>query len=109
MSKRRLHPILEYLRTTLKLERELCYKPYHEEIGAEMNVTTARVRQISKLCTPENFNRLKKRTRKVILSRADGATLEEVGSDIGLSKERVRQIEAKGLEILRDNDTTYYE
>ncbi|MEK9195208.1 MAG: sigma factor-like helix-turn-helix DNA-binding protein, partial [Patescibacteria group bacterium] len=32
-------------------------------------------------------------------------TLEEVGREFGVTRERIRQIEAKALERIRDHDT----
>ncbi len=52
----------------------------------------------------EAINVLNDRERRIIEARRladDGATLEELGGELGISKERVRQIEAKALSKLR--------
>lgn len=41
------------------------------------------------------------REAEVVYRRAEGATLEEIASESGVTKERIRQIEAKGLRRLR--------
>ncbi|MCB1458389.1 MAG: RNA polymerase factor sigma-32 [Nitratireductor sp.] len=58
-----------------------------------------------KLWLADALNTLNARERKIIHSRRlsdDGATLEELGSELGISKERVRQIENRALEKLRE-------
>lgn len=52
----------------------------------------------------EAIDVLNDRERRIIDARRlaeDGATLEELGTELGISKERVRQIEARALEKLR--------
>jgi RNA polymerase primary sigma factor len=55
----------------------------------------------------EVINALPERERKVIelrfgLDNGSGRTLEEVSTELGITRERVRQIEMKALKILRD-------
>ena len=57
----------------------------------------------------EVMNTLPERERKVIelrfgLDNGTGRTLEEVSQEMGITRERVRQIELKALKILRDPD-----
>jgi RNA polymerase sigma-32 factor len=50
------------------------------------------------------MNRLNERESRIIKARRlteDGATLEELGMELGISKERVRQIETRALEKLK--------
>lgn len=50
----------------------------------------------------ENFSTEKQSRQKlVLLLRLEGKTLEEIGNTIGVTRERVRQMEAKGVEIVR--------
>jgi len=59
--------------------------------------------------TKEDFDKLLKRIAadnrekywSILKKRADGATLSEAGQEYGLSKERVRQMEAKFLKLMR--------
>jgi RNA polymerase primary sigma factor len=57
----------------------------------------------------EVLSNLPDRERRVIelrfgLDDGNGRTLEEVSQDMGITRERVRQIELKALKILRDPD-----
>lgn len=45
--------------------------------------------------------------RKIVADHPDGMTLEEVGTHLGITRERVRQIEAGALKKLRDGVDTY--
>lgn len=48
------------------------------------------------------MQQLKPRQREIIRARQDGKTLGEVGKRIGLSRERTRQLEVRGLRELRE-------
>jgi hypothetical protein len=50
---------------------------------------------------PKLMLSLDKRERRVILLRLQGATLEEIGAEIGVTKERIRQNEARALKKIR--------
>lgn len=49
---------------------------------------------------------LPKRLQDVLGSRSKGKTLREIGERLGLSKERVRQLEEEALRLLREQLTT---
>jgi RNA polymerase primary sigma factor len=134
-------------RTSQRLMQELGREPTHEEIGAELELTADRVREIFKISqevtsldtkvgededstlgdfvaddspTPvdaaskqllkdhleEVLSTLTERESKVLTLRfgLDGTqpkTLEEVGRIFGVTRERIRQIEAKALRKLK--------
>ena len=48
------------------------------------------------------------RYRRVITARMEGATLEEVGEEMGVNRERIRQIEAKGIRIMKGQAQRLY-
>ena len=41
------------------------------------------------------------KTQEVLASRMEGKTLAEIGKEIGVTRERVRQIEARGIQLAR--------
>ncbi len=45
---------------------------------------------------------LKPRERSIVVSRAEGKTLQEIGDEIGVTRERIRQIEDKAYYLLRN-------
>lgn len=47
------------------------------------------------------LKRLKPRLGRVLWARAQGKTLETIGAKLGISRERARQLEAEGLQVLR--------
>jgi RNA polymerase sigma factor (sigma-70 family) len=57
---------------------------------------------------PIDLGILEGRQRQVIEARLAGKTLEETGAELGISTERVRQIESRATEKLRDPDTPVY-
>lgn len=67
--------------------------------------------QLLKVQIGDALDRLSERERRIIVLRYgldDGRfrTLEEVGRDFGITRERIRQIEAKALRKLRQPDTS---
>jgi len=136
------------IRTSRRLQQELGREPTSEEIGAEMQMDAARVREILKISqepvsidmpigeeedgslgdfiedhkvlapadaasrqmlkeqVEDVLETLSDRERQVLAMRfglEDGRsrTLEEVGKEFGVTRERIRQIEAKALRKLR--------
>ena len=52
------------------------------------------------------------RYQAVIRKRVDGQTLRSIGNDLGVTGERIRQIEARAMRLLRQNykdDLTFKE
>jgi RNA polymerase primary sigma factor len=139
--------------TKRRLAQEFGREPTHEELAAEMEMDTKKVRHIlkisqdivsleapigseedsklgdfiedeesisphdatSKQIIKENIHSmlqyLSPRERKIIemrfgLQDSIGHTLEEVGMEFGVTRERIRQIEAKVLQKLRDHPTS---
>ena len=72
--------------------------PYIEE-----TVQRSRQRELSKI-----LNRLDEREQKIITARfglgrgKEPLTLKQVGEELGVTKERIRQLEARALSKLRD-------
>lgn len=50
---------------------------------------------------PKLMQPLDERERRVVLLRLQGATLEEIGAEIGVSRERIRQNEERALKKIR--------
>ena len=62
--------------------------------------------QVGLHCLNEALKALSPREQKIIRQRRlqdDGATLEELGRELGVSKERVRQLEHRALSKMRDS------
>ena len=123
--------INKLIRVSRQLLQELGREPSPEEIAEEMNMPVDRVREILKISqepvsleTPigeeedshlgdfiqdelvEVLGTLTEREQKVLRLRFgldDGRarTLEEVGKEFNVTRERIRQIEAKALRKLR--------
>lgn len=80
-----------------------------QEIGSLVNATEAHEEQMARLFMGIQLDRvlvavdaLPERESKIIYRRyMDGCTMQEVGDEMGVSRERVRQIEKKALDALR--------
>lgn len=48
--------------------------------------------------------RLRPRERRILDRRLDGASLQQIGDEIGLTRERVRQLESAAMAIIRTNE-----
>lgn len=80
-----------------------------QEVGSLVNATEVHEDHIARLFMGIQLDRvlgavemLPKRERKIIYRRyMDGCTMQEVGDELGVSRERVRQIEKKALDTLR--------
>lgn len=76
-------------------------RPNPEDIVMDMRDAKTRSRWLE-----EALNTLTTREQKIIRERhlrGDGVTLEDLGNELGVSKERVRQLEARAMEKLKDN------
>ena len=113
--------INKLIRVSRQLLQELGREPQPEEIAEVMDIPVERVREILKISqepvsleTPigekeqlvEVLDTLTEREKKVLTLRfglEDGRarTLEEVGKEFNVTRERIRQIEAKALRKLR--------
>lgn len=93
----------EFLDAALREEEEgYTLLRFLSDTGAASEVPQSEVSEI----VNERLNRLAEREKKIVELRyglADGVnhTLEDIGKQFGLSRERVRQIEEKALRIMR--------
>jgi len=53
------------------------------------------------------LDRIEEREKIVFLQRLKGKTLEEIGKELGITRERVRQIEERAIRRLRERTVTY--
>src|ERR1700685_4529227 len=102
-----IETINKLVRTQRQLVQELGREPTSEEIAKRMDIPVAKVRKILKIAqAPISLETPPPREEKVIKMRFgldDGSehTLEEVGQSFAVTRERIRQIEAKALRKLR--------
>ena len=112
--------VLKLADTLKRLPEDLFPKLHWTEVlaknTAEVEMEFLEIQAISAAKTPEEIamfsesvlqidsvlKRLTTREESVIRARFyDGKTLDEIGLELGVSRDRIRQIEAKGLEKLR--------
>ncbi|MDW2166944.1 sigma-70 domain-containing protein, partial [Vibrio sp. 2099] len=121
-----------YLRTARELSQKLDHEPTAEEIAAQLDIPVEDVSKMLRLnerissvdtpiggdgekalldiipdannSDPEELNPKQKEVlaRRFGLLGYEPSTLEEVGREIGLTRERVRQIQVEGLRRLRE-------
>ena len=109
--------INKLIRVSRQLLQELGREPTPEEIAEEMHMSVERVREILKPADAAAFTMLKEQLEDVLSTLTDreqkvlrlrfglddgrARTLEEVGKEFNVTRERIRQIEAKALRKLR--------
>ena len=81
--------------------KELVFRSLGKDQDSSRRILTDQVRSLLEELSPKE--------RKILEMRhglADGVThtLEEVGKEFGVTRERIRQIEAKAHEKIRQND-----
>ena len=103
-----------YLRTARELSHKLDHEPSAEEIAEQLDKPVDDVsrmlrlnERITSVDTPLGGDSEKAKQREVLARRFgllgyEAATLEDVGREIGLTRERVRQIQVEGLRRLRE-------
>ncbi|HAS4807629.1 TPA: sigma-70 family RNA polymerase sigma factor [Vibrio cholerae O1 biovar El Tor str. N16961] len=103
-----------YLRTARELSQRLDHEPTPEEIALELDRPVDDVtkmlrlnERISSVDTPIGGDELNPKQKEVLARRFgllgyEPSTLEEVGREINLTRERVRQIQVEGLRRLRE-------
>jgi DNA-directed RNA polymerase specialized sigma subunit len=64
-------------------------------------ITSAMLREVHYWRLRAALETLPERWRNVVLQRANGRSREEIASGLGVSKQRVQQLEAKGIDLLR--------
>lgn len=85
--------------TTERQDFLVCQQPLQDEVVGKTIDDERRSRWLQRALSTLNARELKIiRERRL---REDGATLESLGSALGISKERVRQIEGRAIEKLR--------
>jgi len=101
-----IETINKLIRTSRQLVQELGREPTSEEIAKRMDIPVAKVRKVLKIAQEPISLETPIGEEKVIKMRfglEDGSehTLEEVGQSFAVTRERIRQIEAKALRKLR--------
>ncbi|WP_248834317.1 sigma-70 family RNA polymerase sigma factor, partial [Escherichia coli] len=96
-----------YLRTARELSHKLDHEPSAEEIAEQLDKPVDDVSRMLRLNERITSFELNAKQREVLARRFgllgyEAATLEDVGREIGLTRERVRQIQVEGLRRLRE-------
>jgi len=90
---------LDYLqRSGVSALSDLSMQSFSVGEQAIIHPFVSRLRRI--VCFEQHFNNLDEREKHIILLRSNGKTLQEVGDSLGVTRERVRQIEAKSARRL---------
>lgn len=73
--------------------------------NVEQSVMDADERQMELSMITEAIYALPQRDRRIVIGRFSGETLKDIGKDIGVTRERVRQIAMKAFQKIRDTVT----
>lgn len=79
----------------------LRYEAYEPSLFGRDDSGDRAIRNETRAIVAKKLKMLDKRHRFVVVSRAKGRTMKQIGESLGISKERVRQLEMRAIEVMR--------